>query len=431
MLGLDFGTTNSALASAGDDGVTLARFTGGEAGDDRSATFRSVVYFDPHERERGLPRAFAGPSAIARYLAGDGSGRLIQSLKSQLASRLFTSTRVFGKTYALESLIAVILRGIRAQAEAQLGPLGRRLVVGRPVRFTHAETDDDDRFAVERLRAALAEAGFDEVVLEYEPVAAAYHYERRLDHDELVLIADFGGGTSDFCLIEVGPSLRSGRKPRRILGTEGVALAGDAFDGEIVRQVVAPALGMGSLVHLPMDDARTIEVPPWIYQKLRRWHHLSFLKSKETMDLLHELRRRSLEPDRLDALLHVVDHDLGFHMYKAVEHTKIALSRAEVDRFSFRDAPVSIVTDVARGAFEGWIGEELARIAGCVDRLLAKTSVTASAVDRVFMTGGTSLVPAVRGLFAARFGEERLRAGDELTSVALGLALRARDVEWS
>jgi hypothetical chaperone protein len=431
-IGLDFGTTNSALALAEADGsVSLARFTQGNGTTD---TFRSILYFDPHDRDRrGRPVALAGPQAIARYLAGDGGGRLMQSLKSQLASRLFHSTMIAGRTWTLEELIAVILASLRAEAETRVGPLGSRVVCGRPVRFTHAETPEDDAFAVERLRAAMAAAGFEHVVFEYEPVAAAYHYERSLDHDELVLIADFGGGTSDFCLVRVGPSVRgTKRKPSDILGTEGVALAGDAFDSEIVSHVVSPALGLDSRYVLPMDqDGKTMPIPPWIYQKLRRWHHLSFLKSKETKDLLEELRKQALEPQKIEALIHLVEADLGFHLYKAVERTKVELSRDTQSRFVFEDPPIELDARVERRSFDEWIGHELRQIEACVDRLLDRTRVPRSAVDRVFLTGGSSLVPAVRGLFAARFGEHKLRAGDELTSVALGLSLRARDEDAS
>ncbi len=436
-LGLDFGTTNSALAiadranRASVNDTQLVRFPVGDDAGSFVDTFRSVLFFDFGERDkRGRPLPYAGPRAITRYVAGDGTGRLMQSLKSQLASRLFTSTMVAGRPFTLEELITTMLTHLRRDAEAQVGPLGSRLVCGRPVRFTHAEDEADDAFAVARLTTALAAAGFTDVVFEYEPVGAAYHYERSLDHDELVLIADFGGGTSDFCLVRVGKSARKERS-RSILGTEGVALAGDVFDSEIVQHVVSPAVGMGSRYRLPMSTSaredETMEVPPWIYQKLRRWHHLSFLKSKDTLELLEELRKQSLEPAKIEALVHVVTSDLGFHLYKAVERSKIELSREQSTHFRFVDEPTHVEDDVPRGSFEQWISPSLAAIEGCIDRLLEKTGTPRSAVDRVFMTGGTSLVPAVRAIFSRRFGDEKLCAGDELTSVALGLALRAAD----
>jgi hypothetical chaperone protein len=147
------------------------------------------------------------------------------------------------------------------------------------------------------------------------------------------------------------------------------------------------------------------------------------------MDLLHDLRKQAMEPEKIEGLLHMVEHDLGYHLYASVERTKVELSSREESRFLFDDAPLRIESNVARASFDGWIDGELRRIGECVDRLLAKTNVTSGAVDRVFMTGGSSLVPAVQRVFERRFGAEKLRAGDELTSVALGLALRARDGE--
>lgn len=423
-LGIDFGTTNSAVAlatrsvaSGGE--VRLARF--GDA-----STFRSVLYFEPDGPRVAVS---AGPDAIARRLEGDGEGRLVQSLKSHLASRLFDKTSVFGRTYTLEDLVGTFLEKLRAAAERDLGPLPTSgpIVVGRPVRFASAESDDDDAYAVERLRKSFARAGFEQVVFEPEPLAAAYAYERALDHDERVLVADFGGGTSDFCLLEVGPSRRSRAGAGAVIGTDGVGLAGDAFDGEVVLHAIAPSLGLGSRYRMRTGDG-TLEIPPWIYGRLRKWHHLSFLRSKETMALLDDLRKQALEPEKIRALVHVVEADLGFHLYRAVERAKIALGSSSAARLELVDDPVAIEAHVHRADFDRWIEPPLAAIASALDRLFAKTGTSPRDVDAVFMTGGTSLVPAVRRAFAERFGEERLRGGEELVSVALGLALRARDM---
>ncbi len=426
--GVDFGTTNSALALADGGGAPrLARFARG--GGKTTATFRSVVYFERAPNGRGAPRELAGPRAIARYLAVDEPGRLVQSLKSFLAARDFSATRIFEREYRLEALIAVLLRAMIGEAEKEIGPVEGPVVVGRPVRFVSARAADDETLALARLRAAFAMAGLADVHFEYEPIAAAYHYERTLDHDELILIGDFGGGTSDFSLLRVGPAARRERgdgRARTVLGNAGVPVAGDVFDGRIVRAAVAPALGLGS--EFRSIFGAVLPVPRWIYGHLERWHHLSFLRSPRTLALLFDLQRDALEPSLFEALIHIVRADLGFPLHRSVERAKLALTRDDATRLRFRHDPVRIEAAISRAEFEDWIAPELHAIETCVDELLASSGVALGDVDRVFLTGGSSLVPAVRALFASRFGVDRVRSGGELVSVASGLALRAQEL---
>lgn len=426
-MGIDFGTTNSAIAVANSDAsIEMARF---HLSDQETENFRSVLYFEQVRESidsgvRKTISAMAGPEAITRYLAAEQKGRLIQSLKSYLASRLLTSTNVFGRPYLLEDLLAFLARSLKETSEGTLGALGPRAVVGRPVRFSGAESRKDDEWAVSRLKSAFSKAGFGDVIFEYEPIGAAYYYEMRLDHNELILVADFGGGTSDFSLLQVGPDFRRTPGTREIVGTDGVALAGDAFDAKIVRHLVSPLLGQGSSYK---SVGKVLQVPAWIYIKLERWHHLSFLKSKETMDVLKSLRAQSTERDQIDALIHLVSEDLGFYLHGAVQRTKLELSANDATTFSFQVPGISISHHVTRRQFESWIKEELDEISNCVDGLLRRTHVNQKTVDKVFLTGGSSFVPAVRRIFEDRFGAERLIVGDEFTSVAKGLALRALD----
>jgi hypothetical chaperone protein len=425
-VGFDFGTTNCALAVVDAGGASrLAHFAGPD-GD--AATFRSILYFDREEKSAPV-EVHAGPGALLHYLEREQhDGRLVQSLKSFLTSRLFSATRIFEQSYRLEDLIALLARRLREDAERALGMPVAHAVVGRPVHFVGAAGDDDDALAQRRLEAALHNAGFRRVAFEYEPVGAAYHYERDLACDERILIADFGGGTSDFSLLWVGPSYR-GRRGEAILGHDGVGVAGDAFDGKIVRHRIAPLLGRGS--EFESLYGRRLPVPGWIYQHLERWHHVSFLKSPRTMQLLLDLRREAVAPEKLDALVRIVDLDLGFLLYRAVERAKRELSEREATRLRLEHDAIALDAELTRAEFEGWIAEELEKIATCVDRLLARTGVAPRQIDRVFMTGGSSFVPAVRAIFEQRFGAEKLRGGQELTSVASGLALRAAELSGS
>jgi hypothetical chaperone protein len=410
VLGFDFGTTNSAMALC--DGAAL-RVT---------PPFRSVLYFDPDERGKDRkPLAVVGPEAITRYLASDGAGRFIQSMKSHLASRVFRATSIFGHTYTLEDLIALVARGVAELARRHLGPLPRRVLCGRPVVFAG---EGEQSQALTRLELAVKAAGFDEVHFCAEPVAAAAHYEQRLDHDELVLIGDFGGGTSDFCLVRVGPGVRKAAGPR-ILGTSGVALAGDAFDARIVRRLVAPELGLGTTY---LSHGKPMPVPPWLYTHLERWHHLSFLRSRDTTKLLDDIADGAQAPARIAALQHLIDSELGYQLSRAVEAEKVVLSTQHQARLRLADEPLAIDAPFDRRAFESWIVDELAQVASAVDALFAAAGVAPADVDRVFLTGGSSLVPAVRQLFVDRFGAGKLEGGDELSSVASGLALLAAEM---
>ena len=388
-------------------------------------SFRSVLYLE-RIREAGQLRigTWTGPEAIEHYLEAEKKGRLIQSLKSYLSSSSLTGTEILGRHFSFENLIARILSDLRANAERQFGVAIRNAVVGRPVRFVGAESLEDEVFAVKRLTAAFAAAGFEKVDLLMEPVAAAYAYEATLDHEELILIGDFGGGTSDFSLLRVGPGIRRrGREAGDLLGNGGLGLAGDAFDARIVRKLVSPELGAGTL--LKPASKMLPAVPAWIYANLERWHYLSFLRTRNVSEILKSARMRAVEPEKIEALISLVDEDLGFQLHQAVERLKYALSSAESAEFTFVDGTLELRKAVTRVQFESWIAEDLSAVEGCVDGLFQSSGVSYGDVDRVFLTGGTSFVPAVRAIFERRFGPDRVRRGNEFTSVARGLALYA------
>ena len=424
VVGLDFGTTNSAIAvGKGDGSVELALFRDGPS---LTKTFRSILYFPARDRgSNKQPQVVAGPDAIHSYLDAESKGRLMLSIKSYLASRLFTHTQIYGRSYAIEDLISVILRKLREVAQTQFGGAVSNVVVGRPVVFSGAEKPEDEQFALGRLGAAAEMAGFDNISFEFEPIAAAYHYEKQLDHDELVLIGDFGGGTSDFSLIRLGPSRRKeGHDQRHILGTEGLPIAGDTFDSRIMMNMVAPRLGLGS--HY-VSLGKELNVPVWIYTKLASWHLMSFLNTPDTMNVLRQVKAQAVEREKIEALIHIIKDNLGYKLYRSVEAAKVGLTEQETAGFIFNDSQAEIQESVERWAFESWIQPDVQAIAGCVERLMSRCGVAAADVDSVFLTGGSSFVPVVRRLFTKTFGADRLRSGEELTTVAKGLALCALD----
>ena len=420
VIGLDFGTTNSAIAVTDSSRqATLATFADGVA---TTHNFRSILYFPTKERgtrQRGETKA--GPDAINAYLDAETKGRLIVSIKSYLASSLFTSTSIEGRFYTLEELVAIILRRLRMAAMEQFDTPASRVVLGRPVRFSGAENEKDEALALDRLRSAAELAGFQQISFEFEPVAAAYQYETQLDHDELVLIGDFGGGTSDFTLAQLGPGRKkAGRNP--VVGTAGLAIAGDTFDSRIMMRLVAPKLGLGS--HY-VSLGKELPVPVWVYSQLSSWHHMFLLKDPKTMGILQQVKRQASERDKVSALIQIISENLGYALYRAVEHTKVELTEKELGSFTFLQSTVHLDDSLERWQFESWIQEDIQKIAACIRGLLDQTGVNTNDIDRVFLTGGSSFVPVVRRFFSRTFGAHKLRSGEELTTVAKGLALRA------
>jgi hypothetical chaperone protein len=420
VIGLDFGTTNSAIAVAdAATGATLARFGDGS---NTTASFRSILYFPPKDRSATVKaETKAGPEAISSYLDDDTKGRLILSVKSYLGSSLFTSTQINGRYYTLEDLIAIILRRLRTSVIEQFGISATRVVLGRPVRFAGADNDVDETLALNRLRSAANLAGFSEVTFELEPVAAAYQYETQLDHDELVLIGDFGGGTSDFTLAQLGPGRkRTGRNP--VVGTSGVGIAGDTFDSRIMMNLVAPKLGLGS--HY-VSLGKELPVPVWLYSQLSSWHRTFLLKDPKTMAVLREVRNQASEPAKVSALIQIISENLGYALYRAVEGTKVELTENEMAGFVFAHGSTNMEDTLERWRFESWIQEDVQNIATCVRGLISQHNVSPGDIGSVFLTGGSSFVPYVRRFFARTFGSHKLKGGEELTTVAKGLALRA------
>lgn len=411
-VGIDFGTTNSAIAIAeGNAAPQLIGFP--QPGGGLVQTWRTVLYFEPGVDQ---PQVSAGAMAIGRYLESGGDGRFIQSAKSHLSSRLFSKTSILSRNYSLEDLVSTYLLQMRAAAPMDLGETA---VVGRPVRYWGAKTEEDDERAITRMRAGLEQAGFRNVIFENEPTAAAAKYGAGLNTEEVVLIADFGGGTSDFCLLRVTPDAA---RPE-ILATGGIGVGGDTFDGCIVDSLIAPELGKG----MSYSDAfgAKAEVPRSLFASLRKWHHLAFLKSRKTMALLERVASGADEPERIERFIHVVEHDLGLPLHQAIERTKICLSKELTDTLDFRERPVEISVPLARDEFSAWIANDLDKIDEVLADVLAKGGVQAGVVQRVFATGGSSFVPAVRDRLERHF-PGKLRGGEEMTSVALGLAERAR-----
>ncbi len=417
-LGIDFGTTNTVLSLADADGP--ARLVTFPAAEGELFAFRSCLSFHaPPERPQDRQIA-AGPWAIEAYVEDPAETRFIQSFKSFAAQESFTETQILGRRYRFEDLLSTFLLKVREYAGAPLGELPERVIVGRPVRFVGASPNE--ALALARYETAFHRMGVKEVLYAYEPVGAAFFFARELDHDATVLVGDFGGGTSDFSIIRF--EREAGLVRATPLGRAGVGVAGDAFDYRIIDNLVSPELGKGGDYR---SFGKTLPIPYKYYAAFARWDQLALLRASRDMREIRALEREAVEPERITRLIEMLDENYGYQLYRSVSRLKETLSSAPAAEFRFEAGSIAIVRDVARADFEGWIAPELSQIETAVDAALADAGLPAEAIDRVFLTGGSSLVPAVRAIFHRRFDPSRIETGAELESIATGLALMARE----
>lgn len=422
-IGIDFGTTNSVVALGSAAGE--AKLVDFAAPSGTSPIFRSALCF---WEEDGAPQGIAreaGPWAIAEFLEYPAGSRFLQSFKSVAASSAFEHATIFEKRLRFEDLGHVFLERLRAHAGEALKALPQRIMVGRPVRYVGQRPDN--ALARQRYDLMFAALGRD-VQYVYEPLGAAFSFASRLSDPATLLVADFGGGTSDFSVVRIAAP---GSARRCIpLGSAGIGLAGDRFDFRIMDQLVLPMLGKGGTY---VSMGKELEIPAGHFTDFGDWARLALMRNRRTLAELERLRRAATDPAAIARMIAVVENELGYPLYDAVGRLKRALSAQDQAHFHFDGAGVRVEADVRRSDFESWIAPDLARIEETVDVALARAGVAPEAIDHVFLTGGSSLIPAVRALFEARFGSDRIASGDELTSIAHGLALIGQEpdiAEW-
>jgi hypothetical chaperone protein len=428
-VGIDFGTSNTVVALADPSGrVEAVRFD--HQGHNLDVFVSALCFWD--ERQGSSRRTFVegGPWAVEQFLEGSHVHRFIQSFKTFAASAAFQETRIFRERFRFEDLLATFLRTLVRRAGSEFRFDAGKVVIGRPVRF--AGTNPDETLAMQRYRAAFGALGAGHAAYVYEPVGAAFFYARELKHDATVLVADFGGGTSDFSVMRfshVGSHV-GGRLSATPLSHAGVGIAGDAFDYRTVHKVVSPRLGKGGSYR---SMGKVLTLPNRHYANLARWNQLAMMKGSADLKELRELARDALDPEPLQQFIDIIEEDLGFALYGSVSAAKVALSSQDTVEFRFQTHGIDIREEITRGAFESWIAEDVARIETTLDDALARARIQSGEIDRVFLTGGTSFVPAIRRLFTERFGTERLVSGDQFASIAYGLALvgQADTNDWA
>lgn len=406
--GVDFGTSNSTAGWYRHGQSALLPLEEGKL------TLPSAVFFNAEDETVSFGRA-----ALSAYLAGF-EGRLMRSLKSLLGTSLIDGqTEVQGHALPFRSLLTQFIGEIKHRAELAAGRVFDNVVLGRPVFFIDGNPDAD-HLAQNTLADIARSVGFKEISFQYEPIAAAFDYESQIDREELVLIADIGGGTSDFSLVRLSPA-RAHLINRRedILATGGVHIGGTDFDKYLSLSSVMPLLGMGS--RLKNDS----EVPSSYYFNLATWHTINLAYTQKTWAQLKDVYRDARERDKLDCLLKLIEQREGHWLAIKMEEGKIALSDAATSSLHLDRLLTGQTLPLARDSFDSAITPLVLQVEDTVRRLLRDAGIQADAVDTVFFTGGSSGVPLLRKKIAAQIPIARKVEGDLFGSIGTGLALDA------
>lgn len=412
IYGIDFGTSNSSVTIwdvAARRCVPDPRTKGVES---------SFMYF-PYTLKKDPP--LIGDAAKQRYVEDRMRGRFFQAIKTILPNRTFTETVVNNQSFLLEELIAFFLRYLKAKGDAVTGQDVKRVVLGRPAVFS--PEPEEEALAQERLLRAAQLAGFEEIRFQYEPLAAAFAYESRIAHPQRVLVGDFGGGTSDFSVVQLDPR-RRGEIERQadILATGGLSVAGNRYDSATMWHKVTPLFGRGATYE---SWGKRIEVPDTLHRRICQWDQIVFLKSAQKLDLIWRMAHSSDNPAAFERLEALVKENQGFALFQVIEGAKIGLTSKHEVTLIFRHPKIPIDERLTRDEFERNSADVTGEITHYLDDFLKRAQIDPASIEVVFLTGGTSLIPSLRREFAKRFGEGRLRHGEEFTSVGEGLALSA------
>ncbi|MDO8881748.1 Hsp70 family protein [Pseudotabrizicola sp.] len=408
VCGVDFGTSNSTVSIPAGHGAQLIALEGD------NVTLPSAVFWDAD----GAPPQF-GRAAMAAYVEGD-DGRLMRGLKSALGSDLIhEKTRVGNRAIAFTQIIGRFFGQLRAKLEvAQPGT--DHVVLGRPVHFV----DDDaagDQAAQDVLEAIAREAGFTQVGFQFEPIAAALDYESRITAEELVMIVDIGGGTTDFSVIRVSPDgARRADRSGDILANHGMRLGGTDLDRLLSLDHIMPDLGLGSLVH-----GGKAPMPQHYYLDLASWHRINAMYAPGVAREIKELRQRAVQPELLDRMLSVLEQRHGHALAMAAEAAKITLSDQSQTKIAIatftggRDKPLS------RTGFEDTVATPVLRLTSGLAEVMRQAGVAPRDIGTVFMTGGSASLPVLRDAVARCLPGTPITTGDMFGSVGTGLALDA------
>jgi len=409
IYGIDFGTTNSAISIL-DTATNEIVKTFNES---------SLIFFPKPEQRKDPVTYFIGKEAVSRYVDSNMNGRFMKSIKRVLPRQGFTETLVYTQKYKAEDLICIILKYLKDKADQFVKEEVKRAVFGRPVVFD--ENPVNDQLAQDRLLAAAKLAGFEEVAFQMEPIAAAFTYERTITKEELVLVADLGGGTSDFTLMRLGPNkLKLANRQADIVGQGGIYVGGDNFDSAIMWEKGTPHFGKG-LTYKDFDT--TVELPKSFFLNITSWEKMNFFDNRRLQNALDKFDYLTGRKPTFKNMISLIRNNLGYAVFQSIEQAKIGLSEQDQVVFNVECKDIEINEPISMEEFSTTIiGDDVAKIRTYLLEFLETLNIKPNAVDALFMTGGTSLVKPIRSFIVDLFGKEVVKSGDNFNSVANGLA---------
>jgi hypothetical chaperone protein len=410
LYGIDFGTTNSALSIYDEEKKEIID----------TVIVPSILYFQIEQSTTEPLKYVVGNEAIDAYISDGMKGRFMKSIKRILPRSSFIETRIHNKRYNASDLVTLILKELKMKADQITGVDCGKAVIGRPVFF-----DDDnaskDALAQKRLNKAAEDAGFTELRFQFEPIGAAFAYEKTITKKERVLVADLGGGTTDFTYLALDPAKIGSRDRRKdILATGGIYIGGDSFDSAFMWDKGTPYFGKNTMYEAA--PGKMLKVPVSLFANICSWEQMNFFNGQKVKNDLQTYYHYAKQDRLFKNLITLTDHNLGYSVFQSIEKAKIELSKQDTTRFYYSKMEIDIDENVSITQYNELIQKDMNKISVYLDTFLSANNIGIDEIDSLFLTGGTSMVSAVKTMFETKFPNVPVHSGDNFISVAKGLA---------
>ncbi len=406
---VDFGTSNSLLSFVSDSGVITPIPLDPVGG----LVLRSLFY-TPDKNQW-----YFGSNAIKHYVENEGSGRFFRSIKKFLPEPSYNGTIVHNRNLSIVDLVAVFLGEMKKRADMHIGLNVERIILGRPALYSLDKANDE--LAEDRMRKGAIQAGFKEVIFCPEPIAAGLDYQHDSQSERIVLVADYGGGTSDFTLMRFD---QNGYSQKNILGLSGVFIAGDALDGVMMKNFISPHFGANFEYKIP-GGSNVLKFPRQLLEKICSPAHITHLRERDTWEFLQHIKKFALSSDdeqQMNNLFTLVESQLGFPLFQEIERVKVSLGKTDIEKFNFHYLDMDIQQNVSAQDYNQSVAPTVEKLMETMSEVFKQSGLSPDKVDQVCLTGGTSQFLPIRQELKTMFGESKITEHNIFESVVNGLA---------